>query len=258
MLGEHHFQQLAVEPLRTRLDLADVEARLDVEIIGAGAVLEIEIDQASRDAAAGRAAHEQHRRLHRQRRHAHSACRGQKRVDLGLRGAVRGGAFGDAAASAHQLDRIDRLDQEIGDAQLDELPRDALAEPRGDDEDRDRSGKPPRQVLQGGYLVGAGGIEIDQKHRGVGERELLLGPAHRAGDDGQIDLRAAAERGAQRLLEIGVGRDRDDPQASGSRCLRTVRHDVPTRFASFRPEQSRLKDWARRRSRPAGPGTART
>src|SRR5439155_10007665 len=129
-------------------------------------------------------------------------------------------------------DRIDRLDQEIGDAQLDELPRDALAEPRGDDEDGDRSGKPPRQVLQGGYLVGAGGIEIDQKHRGVGERELLLGPAHRAGDDGQIDLRAAAERGAQRLLEIGVGRDRDDPQASGSRCLRTVRHDVPTRFAS--------------------------
>ena len=47
-MRQHDFEQLPIEPLRTRLDLAEIEARLDVEIIGAGAVLEIEIDQAGR------------------------------------------------------------------------------------------------------------------------------------------------------------------------------------------------------------------
>ena len=46
MVRQHHFQQLPVEPLRPRLDLAEIETRLEIEIVGAGAVLEIEIDQA--------------------------------------------------------------------------------------------------------------------------------------------------------------------------------------------------------------------
>jgi hypothetical protein len=48
MLREHDFEQLPVEPLRPRLDLAEIETRLDVEIIGAGAVLEVEVDEAGR------------------------------------------------------------------------------------------------------------------------------------------------------------------------------------------------------------------
>src|SRR5256886_13603138 len=58
-------------------------------------------------------------------------------------------------------DRIDRLDQAIADAQLDELPRDPLDEPRGDADDPDRSHNPPRQDLPDGYLVRAGCIWID-------------------------------------------------------------------------------------------------
>ena len=48
MAAKHDLEQLPVEPLRPRLDLVEVEARLEVEIVGAGAVLEIEIDQAGR------------------------------------------------------------------------------------------------------------------------------------------------------------------------------------------------------------------
>ena len=48
VVRQHDLEQLAVETVRPRLDLAEVEARLEVEIVGAGAVLEIEIDQAGR------------------------------------------------------------------------------------------------------------------------------------------------------------------------------------------------------------------
>ena len=48
MMRQHHFQQLAVEPLRPMLDLAELEPRLQVEIIGAGTVLKIEIDETRR------------------------------------------------------------------------------------------------------------------------------------------------------------------------------------------------------------------
>ena len=84
MVREHHFQQLPVEALRPRLDLAEIEARLEVEIVGAGAVLEIEVDQAGRRLAALAAVEQHHRGLHRQRGDAGAADRGQERVDLGL------------------------------------------------------------------------------------------------------------------------------------------------------------------------------
>ena len=51
-MRQHDFEQLPVEPLRPRLDFAEIEARLEIEIVGAGAVLEIEIDQAGRRLAA--------------------------------------------------------------------------------------------------------------------------------------------------------------------------------------------------------------
>ena len=52
MMRQHDFEQLPIEPLRARLDLAEIEARLDVEIIGAGAVLEIEVDETGRGLSA--------------------------------------------------------------------------------------------------------------------------------------------------------------------------------------------------------------
>ena len=85
MMRQHHLQQLPVEALRARLDLAEIEARLEVEIVGAGAVLEVEIDQAGRRLAARAAVEQQHRGLHRERGHADAADRRQERVDLRLR-----------------------------------------------------------------------------------------------------------------------------------------------------------------------------
>ena len=61
MVREHHFQQLPVEALRARLDLAEIEARLEVEIVGASAVLEVEVDQAGRRLAALAAVEQHHR-----------------------------------------------------------------------------------------------------------------------------------------------------------------------------------------------------
>jgi len=46
VVREHHFQELPIETLGSPLDLAEIETRLEVEVVSAGAVLEIEIDQA--------------------------------------------------------------------------------------------------------------------------------------------------------------------------------------------------------------------
>ena len=78
MLRHHDFEQLPVEPFRARLDFAQVQPRLDIEIVGTGAVLKIEIDKAGRGFAAGAAVEQQHRRLHRQRGHAGAADGGQE------------------------------------------------------------------------------------------------------------------------------------------------------------------------------------
>ena len=111
VIREHDFEQLPIEPLRARLDLAEIEARLDVEIIGAGAVLEVEIDQASRGLAARAAVEQQHRGLHRERGDAGAADRRQKGEDLRLGRLGLGRGLGDPRASADQFGRRHRLDQ---------------------------------------------------------------------------------------------------------------------------------------------------
>ena len=78
MMRQHDFEQLPVQPLRARLDLAKIEAGLDVEVIGAGAMLEVEVDQASRGFRARAAVEEKHRGLHRERGHAGATDRGQE------------------------------------------------------------------------------------------------------------------------------------------------------------------------------------
>ena len=85
VIGGHHLQQLLVEAVRPRLDLRQVETRLEVEIIGAGAVLQIEVDETGRGAAARAARQQQQRGLDRKRGDAGTADRRDEREDLRLR-----------------------------------------------------------------------------------------------------------------------------------------------------------------------------
>ena len=104
-MRQHDFEQLPVEPLRPRLDFLEVEPRFEIEIVGAGAVLEIEIDQAGRWAPRWPLLSSSMRGLDRERGDAGAADRGQERVDLRLGGLVGRRRRGDARAGAHQLDR---------------------------------------------------------------------------------------------------------------------------------------------------------
>ena len=74
----------ATEALLSWFDFPKVEARLEIKVVGAGAVLEIEIDKARLDAAARTAVEQSHRGLNGDRSYTYTACGRQKRVDLGL------------------------------------------------------------------------------------------------------------------------------------------------------------------------------
>jgi hypothetical protein len=67
VVRQHDLQELPVEPLRPRLYLLEIEPRLEIEIVGAGAMLEIEIHQTGRGFPALAAVEQQHGGLHRQR-----------------------------------------------------------------------------------------------------------------------------------------------------------------------------------------------
>ena len=96
VIRQHDLEQLPVETVRPRLDFRQVQARLEIEIVGHRAVLEIQIDQAGgRLAARAAAVEHEHRGLHRQRGDAGAADRGQEGIDLRL---GRLGAAGRAFA----------------------------------------------------------------------------------------------------------------------------------------------------------------
>jgi hypothetical protein len=46
MVRQHHLKQLPIQALRPMLDLVEIEPRLEVEIVGAGAVLKVEVHEA--------------------------------------------------------------------------------------------------------------------------------------------------------------------------------------------------------------------
>jgi hypothetical protein len=46
MVRKHDFEELSIKSLRARLDFLQIEPRLEIEIVGAGTVLEIEVDEA--------------------------------------------------------------------------------------------------------------------------------------------------------------------------------------------------------------------
>ena len=65
MVRQHDFKQLPVETFRLRLDFTEIEPWFDVKIIGGGAMLEVEVDQASRSLSARATVKQEHRGLHR-------------------------------------------------------------------------------------------------------------------------------------------------------------------------------------------------
>ena len=161
VLRQHDLEQLPVEAFRARLNFIQIEPRLDVEIIGAGAVLEIEIDQAGRVFAARAAVEQQHGGLHRERGHAGAADRGQEGENLRFGGLAGGRRFGDARTGAHQLDRRDRLDQEIGYPHLHEAAGDALLEALRDRDHRRPIADTQHQALERQQFGGIAGIDVD-------------------------------------------------------------------------------------------------
>src|SRR5947207_2566066 len=99
---------LAWRMLGTVISLT-MKGRFEIEIVGAGAVLEIEIDQADGGADALAAVEQQQRGLDRQGSDAGTANRGNEGVDLRFFGLGDGRAR-DSRAGADKLDRLHRLD----------------------------------------------------------------------------------------------------------------------------------------------------
>ena len=219
VVAQHHFEQLAVEPLRPRLDLVEVEPWFEVEVIGAGAMLEIEVDQHGARPAARAGVQQQQSGLDRERGDAGAADRRQERVDLGFgRLGDGGGARGDPRTGAHQLGRWCRLHQEVGDPHLQEPARNRLVEHLRD-HDRGRTRTDARhQTLQRLHLGLEAGVEIDDDHGRIVGGKFVLDARHRAGHDAQVDLRAGAKGRAHRVFELGIGREHDHQRPF--RCAR--------------------------------------
>ena len=193
VLRQHDLQELAVEPLRPRLDFLEVEPRLEIEIVGAGAVLEIEVDQAGAGLAARRAVEQQHRGLDRDRGDAGAADRGQEGVDLRLFGLGGRGRSRHPRAGSHQLDRLHRLYQEVGHPHLQQPTRHVGIE----------APRPPRwrqradarhQPLQRLHLVLPAGVEVDDDDGRACQIERVAGLGNGGRDHLEIDLRAGVER----------------------------------------------------------------
>ena len=160
-----------------RLDLAEIEARLDVEIIGAGAVLEIEIDQAGRGLAARAAVEQQHGGLHRERGDAGAADGGQEGENLrfgrvarwaaalATRAQVRTSSTGDTGLTRKSATRIciRRRATAAVEALRDRDDRRPVAEPHHDAFER----------LQLGLVAG---IEVGDDDGGAFERRSGRAP----------------------------------------------------------------------------------
>ena len=147
MLRQHHVEQLPVEALRLVLDLGNVEARLEVEIFGAGALLEIEVDDACRGAARHRVV-QLERGLQGERRGADATGGGDEGIDLRFRVLLAPRPLQGADAGADQIRGGQWLHQEIGDLELDEYAHGGGVEFLGDDDDRRLAFQAPRDALQ--------------------------------------------------------------------------------------------------------------
>ena len=218
MMRQHDFEQLPVQPLRARLDLAKIEARLDVEVIGAGAMLEIEVDQAGRGFL----------RVPLLRRSI-AVCTasvvtpapptaGRKVKICDSLPFASGRRFGNARTGLDQIDRRHRLDQKIRHPHLHETPGDiALETPRYGDDRRPTAdaGHESFECLQLQFIAG---IEIDDDDTGAIDINVIL-IRKRSFDDVELNLRAGAERRAHAIFErrIGGHDDHAGPNPGGCR-----------------------------------------
>jgi hypothetical protein len=191
MIREHHFQQLPVETIRTRLDFRKVETRLKIEIVGDRAMLKVEVDEAGRGLRARATAVKQdHRRLHGKRRHAGTADGRQKCVDLGFgRFGAPAGALGHACAGADQIDRLDRLHQKISNTHLQQNARYVFIETLGHRDDRRPIADPCHQPRKSGHLFRAAGIEIEHHDGRIRHLERVALLSEPAGNDRKLDRR---------------------------------------------------------------------
>ena len=209
MLGQHHVEQLAVEALRLVLDLGDVEARLEIEIFGAGALLEIEVDHAGGCAAHHRVV-QLERRLQRERRGADATGRRDERVDLRFRSSPRGPVLAGADAGADEVGGGQRLHQEIGDLELDQDADGRSIEFLRDDDDRRLALEPARDALQRLDLLQPGGVHVDDHRAAIGFLDLATQFRDVLFDGDQLDDLRRGEGRARVLHERLVGRDQHD------------------------------------------------
>jgi hypothetical protein len=163
VMRQHDFEKLAVKPFRSWLDFFQVQPRFDIEIVGAGAVLEIEIDQADGGADALAAVEQQQRGLDRQGGDPGAANRGNEGVNLRLFGLGDGRAR-NARAGADELNRLHRLDQEIRHPHLQQASRHFGVEALRDHNHRRRNADLVHHVFQRRHLLGPGRVEIDDGH----------------------------------------------------------------------------------------------
>ena len=220
MIRQHDLEQLAVEPVRARLDLGEVEPRLEVEIVGAGAVLEIEIDQAGRRlrlrapllsrisavwiasvvtpaAADGRA----------------GRCRFAPRSAPCVAGAwatraqVRTSSTGDTGLTRKSATRICTSVRARSASKVGVI-----------DHDRRPAGEAPAIRRSSAASPPGGRIEIDHHDGGGARRRSRLDGGQRAADQPQLDLVARPEGRAHRSRRTPRRRSRPPPGCCALRC----------------------------------------
>ena len=138
-------------------------------------------------------------------RNSRPANRRQKCVDLCVGRLDPGsGPLGNARAGANQIDRLDRLYQEIGRPPLQQRARDVLIECLRDRYDRRPGANARHQLGKRGHLVGTSGVKINDRYGCVRYIEgiAMLGEATR--NKSQFDRGGRTKSRAHRILEFGV------------------------------------------------------
>ncbi len=166
MARQHDVEQLAVETLGRVLDFLDIEARFDIEIFGAGAKLEIEVDDAGRAAGLPAETVEDLGAFQRHDRRADTAGsrhEGQElRFDLGFLARP----LQRVVARAHEVGGLQRLDQEVMDLELDQDARGGRREIRGDDQQHAIRASHALDLLQGLEILDIAGVDIEDQRVG--------------------------------------------------------------------------------------------
>ena len=259
MAAEHDLEELQVEPLGMRADLVEVEPRLEVEIVGAGAVLEVEIDEAGRVRILRRRLAQEHRGLDRERRRADAAGGATRKEMIWLPSSGRlEVAFSARMQALQHLLRLDRLAQEIGDADLEEPAHERVVEGVG--ERRSPGARPKRRMVMPWRAIRLSrrfGVDVDDDDRGGVDLGALARPARRSPamtvTDGRMDAPAAP---ATALRKRRVRSDEHDRRRLRGGVVHLVVLRAKTRCVSVRGGRGARhphRDRHDRRARPPPP-----